>query len=200
MDGAGEAAEATVTVRLSRDAYEAFEEIASTLGVTVEEAASKLLDVVATYKGVLAELSSKLRVKKEHMPDSVFEELVYYGVEAWRGVLEPLLWRLKAVGRFELETLELDPEDGSLEVELIALEGSDLKADVVRLNWNPKGVVMEVYYYLDEGVEPPRELRVSGGDWAYLPDEHAVMVTFQAKRLTDLPPIHAVDRMVEPYI
>ncbi|GAB6147463.1 hypothetical protein [Stetteria hydrogenophila] len=155
---------------------------------------------MASYKGIILELADKLRVKKEHLPDSVFEELVYYGVEAWRGILEPVLWRLRAVGRFELETLELDPDAPSIEVELVALEGSDLLADRVRLNWSTKGVVMEVYYYLEEGVEPPRGLRVRGGDWAYLPDEHAILVTFQGKKLSDLPPIHAVDRMVEPFV
>ena len=195
-----ESGEVEFKVKLSREAYEAFEDIAATLGVTVEEAASKLIDVVASYKGILADLAGKLRVKKEHMADSVFEELVYYGVEAWRGVLEPLLWRLRAVGRFELETLEFDPDAPSIEVELVALEGSDLLADKVRLNWSPRSVIMEVYYYLEEGVEPPRGLKIRGGDWAYLPDEHAVMVTFQAKKISDLPPIHAVDRMVEPFL
>ena len=73
-------------------------------------------------------------------------------------------------------------------------------ADKVRLNWSPRSVIMEVYYYLEEGVEPPRGLKIRGGDWAYLPDEHAVMVTFQAKRISELPPIHAVDRMVEPFL
>ncbi len=197
MSGSGEI---EIRIKLSREAYEAFEEIATTLGVTAEEAASKLIDVVASYKGILADLASKLRVKKEHMADSVFEELVYYGVEAWRGVLEPLLWKLRAVGRFELETLEFDPDAPSIEVELVALEGSDLLADKVRLNWSPRSVIMEVYYYLEEGVEPPRGLKIRGGDWAYLPDEHAVMVTFQAKRISELPPIHAVDRMVEPFL
>ncbi len=197
MSGSGEI---EIRIKLSREAYEAFEEIATTLGVTAEEAASKLIDVVASYKGILADLASKLRVKKEHMADSVFEELVYYGVEAWRGVLEPLLWKLRAVGRFELETLEFDPDAPSIEIELVALEGSDLLADKVRLNWSPRSVIMEVYYYLEEGVEPPRGLKIRGGDWAYLPDEHAVMVTFQAKRISELPPIHAVDRMVEPFL
>ncbi len=197
MSGSGEI---EIRIKLSREAYEAFEEIATTLGVTAEEAASKLIDVVASYKGILADLASKLRVKKEHMADSVFEELVYYGVEAWRGVLEPLLWKLRAVGRFELEMLEFDPDAPSIEVELVALEGSDLLADKVRLNWSPRSVIMEVYYYLEEGVEPPRGLKIRGGDWAYLPDEHAVMVTFQAKRISELPPIHAVDRMVEPFL
>ncbi len=197
MSGVGEV---ELRVKLSREAYEAFEEIAANLGATAEEAASKLLDVVASYKGILADLSSKLRVKKEHMADSVFEELIYYGIEAWRGVLEPILWKLRAMGRFELETLEFDPDAPSIEVELVALEGSDLLADKVRLNWSPRSVIMEVYYYLEEGVEPPRGLKIRGGDWAYLPDEHAVIVTFQAKKLAELPPIHAVDRMVEPFL
>lgn len=200
MSEGGQAEFREVTVRLPADVAEALEELAVGLGSTVEDVTAKLLDVVASYKGVVLELASRLRVRREHRVDSVFEELVYYGVEAWRGVLEPLLGELRALGRFELEALELDPQTPSLEVELVALEGSDLLADVVRLNWSPKGVVMEVLYYLDEGAEPPRGLRVKGGEWAYLPDEHAVLVAFQARRLSDLPPVHAVDRMVEPYL
>ena len=200
MSEGGQAEFREVTVRLPADVAEALEELAVGLGGTVEDVTAKLLDVVSSYKGVVLELASRLRVRKEHRIDSVFEELVYYGVEAWRGVLEPLLRELRAMGRFELETLELDPQTPSLEVELVALEGSDLLADVVRLNWSPEGVIMEVLYYLEEGADPPRGLKVKGGDWAYLPDEHAVLVTFQGRRLSDLPPIHAVDRMVEPYL
>ena len=189
-----------LVVELSPEAFEALEELAAGLGSTPEEVASKALDVIASYKGIILDLASRLRVKKEHKVDSVFEELVYYGVEAWRGVLEPILRELRAVGRFELETLELDPRTPSLEVELVALEGSDLLADVVRLNWSPDKVVMEVLYYLDEDVPPPIGLKVEGGDWAYLPDEHAILVTYQARRLDELPPIHAVDRVVEPFL
>ena len=129
---------------------------------------------------------------------SLFEEVIYYGVEAWRGLVSRVLTRLKARGRYELEMLDFDPEGPSIELELVALEGSDLKADKIRLFWTMRGVTLEAYYYLEEGQEPPKGAKeLKGVEWAYLPDEHAVVLTFQAQSLSGLPPIHAIDRMAE---
>jgi len=188
--------EAVIQVKLDEDTLGELREIAEALNSTPEEVAAKLLDIVASYKGLIVELANTLRVKREHKVDSVFEELVYYGVEAWRGILEPILRKLRASGRFELEMLEFDPRGPSLEVELVALEGSDLRADVVRLYLTPRGATMEVMYYLEEGIEPPMGVKVDL-PWDYLPDEHAIVVTIQADNVDSLPPIHVVDRRVE---
>ncbi len=192
----GEEGEARVCARLEEGDIKALEELAERLGVSVEELASIILDVVADYRGLIAEWADKLRVKKHNKPVSIFEELVYYGVEAWRGLVEPVLRRLHASGRFELEMIEFDPDTPAIEMEFYALEGSDLMADRLRIYWTPQGVTMEVYYYLEEGIEPPiapkREV-----EWDYLPDEHAIVLTFTAPSIDKLPPVHAVDRRAE---
>lgn len=188
--------EVRLETTLDANVYDEIRELAEGLGVTPEELTSKLLEILSSYKGIIVELASKLRVRREHKADSVFEELVYYGVEAWRGILEPTLRLLRASGRFELEMLEFDPAGPAFEMEFVALEGSDLKADRVRLYWTMEGVTMEVYYYLEEGEEPPQGPKTEL-EWDYLPDEHAVVATFRARSITELPPIHAVDRMME---
>jgi hypothetical protein len=188
-----------VKLNLPIDIYNEIEEIAKGLGSDVNDVIVKILDVISSYKNIIIELSKTLRVKKEHKVDSVFEELIYYGVEAWRGILEPLLRKLRASGRFELETLVFDPSGPSLEIELVALEGSDLLADALRIFWTLKGVTMEVIYYLEEGIEPPRGVKVDL-HWDYLPDEHAIVVTIQAPSIDKLPPIYVIDKKVEPLL
>ncbi len=188
-----------IKINVPKDVYEDINELAQQLGSNFQEVLVKILDIVSSYKNLIVELSRVLRVKKEHKVDSVFEELIYYGVEAWRGVLEPLLRSLKAWGRFELEMLEFDPVLPAIELELVALEGSDLLADAVRIYWTMKGVTMEVKYYLEEGIEPPRGVKVDL-NWNYLPDEHAIVVTIQAPSITKLPPIYVIDKKVEPLL
>ncbi len=175
---------------------EALDELAGRLGVSREELASIVLDVIADYRGLIGEWADKLRVRKEHKAVSIFEELVYYGVEAWRGLVEPVLRRLHASGRFELEMIEFDPDTPAIEMEFYALEGSDLMADRLRIYWTPKGATMEVYYYLEEGIEPPIASKQEA-QWDYLPDEHAIVITVTAPTISKLPPIHAVDRRAE---
>ncbi|MEB3852111.1 MAG: hypothetical protein LRS49_06005 [Desulfurococcales archaeon] len=186
----------SVEVRLDPKTARGLEELAERLGVSAEELAAIVLDVVADYRGLIGEWADRLRVRREHKAVGVFEELVYYGVEAWRGIVEPVLRRLRASGRFELEMLEFDPDTPAIEMELYALEGSDLRADRLRIYWTPEGVTMEVYYYLEEGVEPPH-LPGGGEGWDYLPDEHAIVATVTASRVSELPPIHAIDRKAE---
>jgi len=193
MEGPGRA---SICAALEQEDAEALRELAGRLGVSVEELASIVLDVVADYKGLIEEWADKLRVKRENKPASIFEELVYYGVEAWRGLVEPVLRRLKASGRFELEMIEFDPDTPAIEMEFYALEGSDLMADRLRIYWTPQGATMEVYYYLEEGVEPP--IAPKGEvEWDYLPDEHAIVITVTAPSISKLPPIHAIDRRAE---
>lgn len=186
-------------VLIPEDTYNNLVEMAEALGVTSEELSMKILDVISSYKNIVLELGQRLKVKKEHKIDSIFEELVYYGVETWRGILEPLLRRLRASGRFELETLQFDPSGPAIEIELVALEGSDLLADEIRLYWTLKGITMEIIYYLEEGMEPPRIIKADI-PWDYLPDEHAIVITFQASSIDKLPPIYAIDRKVESFL
>ena len=188
-----------IKVSLPEDTYNTLNEMAEALDITIEDFSMKILDVISSYKNLILELGQRLKVKKEHKVDSIFEELIYYGVEAWRGILDPILRKLKASGRFELETLQFDPSAPSIEIELVALEGSDLLADVVRIFWTLKGVTMEVIYYLEEGIEPPRGVKTDL-HWDYLPDEHAIIVVVQAPSIDKLPPIYVIDKKAEPLL
>lgn len=181
-------------VEASKEAMVGLERLAERLGVGVEELVSALLESLAPYAGELARWGLELKVRRENRVQSLFDEVVFYAVEAWRGVVERVLDKLKARGRFELEMLQLDPDEGEITLELVALEGSDLAADRLRIHWSPRGVLVEAYYYLEEGEEPPLQRRGEGYDWAYLPDEHAVVVTVQARSLSEVPPVYVLDR------
>ncbi len=187
----------TIRVELGEDEARRLEGLAAHLGVDLGRLASIMLEVAASYAGDLKSWSQDLRVKREHRPYSLFEELFFYGVEAWRGIVAKILDHLKARGRFELESLDFDPREPSIEVEMVALEGSDLKADKIRVYWTLRGTTLEVYYYLEEGVEPPQTRGKTEFEWYYLPDEHAVALVFKAESIEGLPPIHAVDRKAE---
>lgn len=186
-----------LVVELGDEEARKLEGLAAQLGVDLERMTSVMLEVAASYAGELKSWSQELRVKREHKPYSLFEELFFYGVEAWRSLVARVLDHLKARGRFELEALDFDPREPSVEIEMVALEGSDLKADRIRIYWTPRGVALEVYYYLEKGVEPPQPKERVDFEWYYLPDEHAVVLAFEAEDVTGLPPIHAVDRMAE---
>ncbi len=184
-----------VKARLERDKAEKLARLADELGVDLNQLTYNVLDVLSSYAGEVASWARLLRVKKHNKPVSIFEELIYYGVEAWRGLVAKVLDRLNAKGRFELEELDFDPEEPSIELEMVALEGSDLRADRIRIYWTLDGVTLEAYYYLEEGEEPPRPERESPYTWHYLPDEHAVVITVSGRRLRDIPPIHVLDRV-----
>ena len=184
-------------IEVSEETLELAGRLAERLHVDVNELLRSLLDVLGSYSGELTEWALDLRVRREHMPDALFEELVYYGVEAKRGVVDRVLNILRARGRFELEHLELDPDTGTIELEMVALEGSDLEADRIRVSWSPNGVIVEAIYYLDEDTPPPiiRKPKDPKIDVAYLPDEHAILVSATGKSLRDVPPIHVMDRI-----
>jgi len=175
-------------------ALEGLERLARRLKASVEEVVAASLESMSAYTGDLARWGLELKVKRENRVAALFDEVYFYAVEAWRGVVDRVLDRLKARGRFELEMLDLDPDEPSLEIQFAALEGSDLLADRLRIYWRLDGVTVEAYYYLEEGVEPPLQRRGEGFDWSYLPDEHAIVVTVTGKRLRDLPPVHVLDK------
>ncbi len=183
-----------IEVEVSDEVAEGLGKLAARLKAEPEEVVSASLESMAPYAGDLARWGLDLRVKKENRLRSLFDEVYFYAVEAWRGLVSRILDRLKARGRFELEMLEFDPDEPSITVELVALEGSDLLADKLRIYWTMKGVLVEAYYYLEEGEEPPLPRRGEGYDWAYLPDEHAVVVAVEAPSLREAPPVHVLDK------
>ncbi|MEM1712904.1 MAG: hypothetical protein QXX39_04555, partial [Acidilobaceae archaeon] len=73
-----------VKIRLSRDVYERLEGLAKSISVSVDVLVSNLVDVLSSYSSDISSLTRDLRVSKEKLPVSIFEELVFYGVEAWR--------------------------------------------------------------------------------------------------------------------
>ncbi len=183
-----------IEVDVGEEAYRGLEKLASRLKTSVADVVRASIESLSPYAGELARWGLDLRVKKENRVDSLFDEIYFYAVEAWRGLVSRILDRLKARGRYELEMLEFNPDEPSIIVELVALEGSDLLADRVRIDWGMDGVLLESYYYLEEGVEPPLQRRGEGFDWVYLPDEHAIVVTVRGRRFGELPPIHVLDR------
>lgn len=183
-----------IEVEISEAAYEKLSKAAERLSTDVSGLLSAASESLSSYTGDLVEWGLELRVKKENRVQAVFDELVYYGVEARRGIVNRVLSVLKAKGRFELEELTLDPVEPSLEMELVALEGSDLLCDRVRINWSLNSVIVEAYYY-DTGSEA-RTGTVSGFYVSYLPDEDALVVSYTARLLTEVPPLHKFDSIV----
>ncbi|MCE4627557.1 MAG: hypothetical protein F7C34_00195 [Desulfurococcales archaeon] len=190
----------SVRVEVDEESLRRAEGLAGRLGVSVGRLLGVLLDVLGSYAGDVEAWARDLRVRREHLVMALFEELVFYGVEAKRGIVDRVLDVLRARGRFELEHLSLDPDRGFLEMELAAFEGSDLLADKLRIGWGPDGVIVEAYYYLEEYETPPpaRSARAAGVDVSYLPDEHAIVVTATGRRLRDIPPVHVLDRIARP--
>lgn len=184
-----------VKVSLNSESYEAISNIAKALDTSVEAFASSLLDAVSSYTDEVIKWGLELKVKRENRIASLADEIIYYGIEAWRGVVSKVLDELKARGRFELEELDFDPHEPSMEIELVALEGSDLQADRVRINWSVNEVIVEAYYYLEEGKEPPHVPRVEGFEVSYLPDEHAILVSATSSNIKSIPPIYVFDRV-----
>ena len=183
-----------IEVEVSEAAYEKLSKAAERLGTDVSGLLSAASESLSSYTGDLVEWGLELRVRKENRVQAVFDELVYYGVEARRGVVNRVLSMLKAKGRFELEELTLDPVEPSLEIELVALEGSDLLCDRVRINWSLNGVIVEAYYY-NVGSEA-KTGTISGFNVSYLPDEDALVLSYTARSLTEVPPLHKFDSIV----
>jgi len=183
-----------VRVEVDRETGERLSRMAERLKASVDDLVKASLESMAAYSGDLARWGLDLRVRKEHRLASLFDEVYFYAVEAWRSLVSRVLDRLKARGRFELEMLEFDPDEPGFIMEFAALEGSDLLADRLRVDWGPDGVLVEAYYYLEEGEEPPLQRHGEDYDWAYLPDERAVVVTVRRRSLREVPPVYVLDR------
>lgn len=184
-----------LTIKVDEKTLEGLRKLAERLKVDINQLIESSLVSMSDYSGELARWGLELKVKKENRAQSLFDEVYFYAVEAWRGLVSKILDRLKAKGRFELEMLEFNPAEPSIIIELVALEGSDLLADRIRIDWSMDGVLLEAYYYLEEGQEPPLARHGDDYDWAYLPDEHAVVVTIRADNLLNVPPIHVIDKL-----
>ena len=184
-----------IRFKIDRDKAVKLQKLANELGVDLNTMASNIIDVISSYSGDIALWARTLKVKRHNKPVSIFEELVYYGVEAWRGLVAKILDKLNAKGRYELEELDFDPDEPGFEIEMVALEGSDLKADVIRLHITPRETILEAYYYLEEGEEPPSPKKEIPFEWYYLPDEHAVVIAAKASTVSMLPKIHVVDKV-----
>ncbi len=182
-----------IKIEIDEETRKLLEDLAKRLGVSLNDIVRIIAENLGDYKYDIEDWANQLKVKKEHKADSVFNELFYYGIASYKNMVNRVLDVLKAKGRYELEYLELDPSTGTLEIELVALEGSDLLSDRLRISWSPSSVIVESYYYLEEDEEPPLQRLGKGYDWSYLPDEHAIVVSVTGKTLKDIPPIYKLD-------
>lgn len=175
--------------------YEAIEKLARRLNTNVEGLALALLDIVAEYSNDIAGLGRELAVSDDKRAVSTLEELIYYGIESWRNIINNLLGIIKARGCYELESLDFEPLEPLVEVEMVALEGCRYEADKLSLTWSPKGVVLEAYYYLEPGVklEPHTTLAY---EWSYLPDEHAIVVSITASSIEQIPTLDSIEKEI----
>jgi hypothetical protein len=180
-------------VEVNDDAYKGVEKLANRLKVRVDKVVQACSESMSSYSGELARWGLDLKVRREHRLASLFDEVFFYAVESWRGLVSKVLDRLKARGRFELEMLEFDPDEPGFIMEFAALEGSDLLADRLRIDWGPRDVLVEAYYFLEEGEEPPLQRHGEDYDWSYLPDERAIVVSVSRRSLREVPPIYVLD-------
>jgi hypothetical protein len=187
-----------VELRLNVDPkiYEAVSKLAQSLNTTVSDVTLALLDILAEYSNDIAGLGRDLAVSDDKRAVSTLEELVYYGIESWRNIVNTLLDIVKARGCYELESLDFEPLEPLIEVEMVALEGCRYKADKLSLAWSPKGVILEVYYYLEPGVKPGLHITLAY-EWSYLPDEHAVVISVTASSIAQIPPLEDIEREAE---
>ncbi|MCX8196489.1 MAG: hypothetical protein N3F67_05395 [Acidilobaceae archaeon] len=175
-------------VDLSPEAEERLRRIAEELGSSPEALAKALLETLASYPKEAVQMAKELKVSQEKRAESFSEELIFYGFEAWRA-LRKLLKSLGAEGSFELVGMELDPQEPSLELELLALEGSPFRADGLVVSWSTEGVMVSAIYYVE--AEPPQ--REIAYEWSYLPDEKAVQIDVFAKKLSEAPKLGEID-------
>ncbi|MEM1774505.1 MAG: hypothetical protein QXO93_05320 [Acidilobaceae archaeon] len=182
-----------VKIRLSRDVYERLEGLAKSISVSVDVLVSNLVDVLSSYSSDISSLTRDLRVSKEKLPVSIFEELVFYGVEAWRSIANSILEAIGARGSFELESIDFEPLEPLLELEFVAFEGSEFKADRLVVAWSTRGVSLEVYYYLEDKPKPAPRISIAY-EWSYLPDEHAVVVSIVSDSIAKIPSLAEIDK------
>ena len=100
-----------VRVEVDRDTGERLSRMAERLKASVDDLVKASLESMAAYSGDLARWGLDLRVRKEHRLASLFDEVYFYAVEAWRSLVSRVLDLVKARGRFELEMLEFDPDE-----------------------------------------------------------------------------------------
>lgn len=192
MEEPGGSETVTLSLSVGRREYEKISRLAEKLKTSPERVLAYLADVLSDYGDRLESLASELRVREEARAESVFEEVVFYGVVMWESLLREVLSHLGAVGCYELNDLDFDPLTPYLEVELVALELCELKADVVVVKWSSSDVVAEAYYYLEDEPKPDKPVALRF-DWLYEPDEHAVVLRASARSLALLPKIRELD-------
>ena len=185
----------SVELRLEVDpgVYEKIGKLAEKLNTNVTNIVLQVLSILADYSSDIAGLGELLAVSGDKKAESTFEELIYYGVESWRSIVNPLLGYLGAVGCYELESIDFEPLEPLLEVEMVALEGCRYKVDRLTLTWSPKGVSLEAYYYLERGVRPSPKASIAY-EWSFLPDENAIVVSITAPSIAQIPQLEAIDR------
>jgi hypothetical protein len=184
-----------VELRLEVDpgVYEKIGKLAEKLNTNVANIVLQVLSVLADYSNDIVGLGELLAVSGDKRAVSTLEELIYYGVESWRSIVNPLLGYLGAVGCYELESIDFEPLEPLLEVEMVALEGCRYKVDRFTLTWSPKGVSLEAYYYLERGVRPSPKASIAY-EWSFLPDENAIVVSITAPSIAQIPQLEAIDR------
>lgn len=183
-------------LELSKEKLEKLAKLSEKLKCSPDRLVKSLIEVLSDYSDRVGALGSRLRVKDEVLVNSVFEELIFYGVVAWEEVVERVLNRLGASGCYELNDLDFEPSKPYLELEFVALELCDLKADVVVVKWSPDEVVLEVSYYLENRPAPHKSVETSY-EWFYEPDEHAVVFRASSRSFLRLPKLADIDKEAE---
>lgn len=179
-------------LELNKEELEKLIKLSEKLKSSPERVIKSLVDVLSDYSDKIGALGSKLKVKDEVLAESVFEELVFYGVVVWEEIVNKVLDSLGASGCYELHDMEFEPVKSYLGLEFVALERCDLKADVVVVKWDPNEVVLEVFYYLEEKPAPQKTIKTSY-EWFYEPDEHAVIIRVPLKSLLEAPKLADID-------
>ncbi len=187
-----------VELRLEVDSkvYEEVDKLAKGLGSSVANLIIAVLDVLADYSNDIVSLGRELAISEDKRVISALEELVYYGVESWRNIVNPLLDYLKARGCYELESLDFEPLEPLIEIEMIALEGCKYKVDKLILTWSAKGISLEAYYYLEDGIKPSPSTTLTY-EWSYIPDENAIVISIIASTITQVPPLDSIEKELE---
>jgi len=183
-------------VVVDRRVYERISRLSEAFKTKPEDFTATLLDVLSDYSDDIASLGRDLAVSDDKRALSTLEELVFYGVESWRSIVNTILEFLEARGCYELESLDFEPLEPLVEIEVVALEGCKFKADRVTISWSPRGVVLEAFYYLESRPRPEPKVKLAY-EWSYLPDEHAVVVSVTGASIAEMPRLQALDAEVE---
>jgi len=183
-------------VVVDKKVYEKISKLSEAFKTKPEDFTAALLDVLSDYSGDIASLGKDLAVSDDKRALSTLEELVFYGVESWRRIVNTILELLGAKGCYELESIDFEPLEPLIEVEFVALEGCKFKADRVVVSWSPKGVVLEAFYYLESRPRPEPKVKLAF-EWSYLPDEHAILLSVARTSIAEIPRLQVLDAEVE---